>query len=156
MKQLVFKHEDYSISLLTDEEFIKYHSLIPRIDDWWWLKPETIVNQKADNGKSDPSTIKFINLEGNKNDLGWEPFYKIGVRPVIRYMNADLADGDVFIALGNRWVVLDKGFAISLDTICHRRIDESATYWAKILKTKENKFCELKIWLDEWARAGEN
>ena len=152
---LLLKHEDYTISLLTDEEFTKYKSLIPKVDDWWWLKPQTVINQKNDDDKSDAGTIKFVNLEGNKNDLGWEPFYRIGVRPVITFNNFELLPGDMFSALGNRWVVLDAGFAISLDTICHKRIDASACYWEKILKTKENRCCELKPWLEEWAKAGE-
>ncbi len=156
MKSLLFGHNDYSISLLTDEEFVQYKSQIPIIEDWWWLKPQTIVNQKNDDDKSDIGVIKFVNLEGDKNDLGWEPFYRIGVRPVIRFSFKDVTQGDVFAALGNRWIVLDEGFAISVDTICHKRIDGSAAYWEKILKTKENRVCELKMWLEDWAKAGEN
>lgn len=156
MKTLSLKQGDYSISLLTDEEFVEYNYLIPKSDDWWWLKPSSIVNQKGDEDKPDAGVIKFVNLEGSKNDLGWEPFYRIGVRPVIRYKCLGLEAGEIFIALGNRWVVLDEGFAISLDTISHRRIDASASYWEKVLKTKENRCCELKLWLENWAKAGES
>lgn len=155
MKTLSLKHGDYSISLLTDEEFVKYSSLIPKVDDWWWLKPPTIINQKGEEDQQDVGVIKFVNLEGLKNDLGWEPFYRIGVRPVIRYESAELCSGEVFAALGNRWVVLDDGFAISLDTICHKKVDASVAYWEKVLKTKENRSCELKLWLEDWAKAGE-
>ena len=159
MKHLYFKHNDYSISLLTDEEFEKYNYIIPRINDWWWLQPPITVNQKDENDNDDDQqesrTVKFVNLDGFKNDLGWEPFYRIGIRPVIRYNFDEFVPGDTFIALGNRWIVLDKKLAISLDTICHKRIDASAWYWEKILKTKDNKYCELKIWLEEWGRLGE-
>ncbi len=146
MKHYSLKSGDYTISLLSDLEFSKYKELIPVIKDWWWLKTTS----------QDKTSIMFVSIDGEKNEYGWEPFYQLGVRPTLQTYNFDYEIGEIFSALGNRWIAVDKNFCVSIDNIAHKRFDnDNQTAWEKEYKTKEAVPCELKKWIEQWAIEGE-
>jgi len=92
-------------------------------------------------------------IRGNsQNSTVW---YNIGdyidnsnyaIRPALKFDLINLPIGETFIALGNRWVMIDDGFAISQDVITHRLYDSNSNEW---------ETSELKVWLEEWAKKGE-
>ncbi len=146
MKHYSLKNGEYDVSLLSDVEYTQYCALIPVIKDWWWLR----------SSNDDKTSIKFVSIDGEKNDFGWEPFYQLGVRPTLRFSSMDSEIGEIFSALGNRWIALDKHFCISLDTITHMRFDEdNQCIWEKEFKTKQTNPCSLKKYLVQWALDGE-
>ena len=137
MKTINLSSGQYEITLLTAEEYEQYKDRIPLVKDWWWLRsPGSYSNHAArvSNGGSVISSGIFVN-----HSYG-------AIRPALKSDILNLCIGDSFIALGNRWVVIDDGTAISQDVITHRRYDANSNVW---------ETSELKRWLEQWAKEGE-
>ena len=137
MKTIELHTGEYEITLLTKEEYEAYKEQIPLIYDWWWLRsPGGSSNYAAGVGS------------GGSVDDGGDGVndVTVAVRPALKSKIIDLQIGEKFIALGNRWVMIGDGFAISEDVITHQRYDSESNVW---------ETSELKAWLEAWAKEGE-
>ena len=130
MKHIELKHGKYEITLLTKEEYKRYKNRIPLVHCWWRLR-------SSSNGQT---LVAVVSYGGGVNDGDY------AVRPALKLEDINLTVGERFIALGNRWVVIDDHVAISEDVITHRRFDCESNDW---------ETSELKVWLEYWAWDGE-
>lgn len=128
------KLHSFVVTLLTKEEYEKYKLFIPILHHWWWLR------SPGYNYGDVVYTVGSVDPSG-----GYVDDDSYAVRPALKSKSIDLPVGNVFSALGNRWVVIDKGIAISDDVITHRRFDSKSNSYAE---------SELKKWLDSWAKEG--
>ena len=139
MKTINLKSGEYEITLLTKEEYEQYADRIPLVNDLWWLRSPGYRSNGA----------AYVNYVGSVYNYGYY-VYDNGpaIRPVLITPDiSHLSNGDTFIALGNRWVMIDDdGIAISQDVITHRRYDPVSNVW---------ETSELKQWLEQWAKEGE-
>ena len=135
MKTINLKSGDYEITLLTAEEYNKYKEIIPPVKDWWWLRSLGKFQHYA----------AFVNCAAFP-DCIVVYYVNIAARPALKTKIFNLPIGEKFIALGNCWIMIDDGIAISKDVITHRRYDKNSNVWDT---------SELKAWLEEWAREGE-
>ena len=104
---------------------------------WWWLRsPGSNSNYAAD--VVNVGSVLVYGLLVNIDNFA--------VRPALKSAILNLPIGEKFIALGNRWIMIDDGFAISEDMITHRRYDSESNVW---------ETSELKAWLEAWAKEGE-
>lgn len=136
MKTINLHSGEYKITLLTKAEYAEHKGSIPLLIDWWWLR-------------SPGDTQRVAAVVDTDGSLGYDAYVDIGdvaARPALKSGILNLPIGERFAALGNRWVMIDDGFAISEDVITHRRYDAESNIW---------KTSELKAWLEEWAREGE-
>lgn len=128
---------DYEITLLTAEEYETHMEQIPVIACWWWLRSPGF----------DSSNAAGVHLFGSVYDPGNFVSYDIlAVRPALKSDLINLPIGERFAALLNRWIVIDKGLAISEHEIASRRYDSESNKW---------ETSELKAWLEAWAKEGE-
>ena len=137
MKTLSIK--DYEITLLTKGEYLEHKDVIPRINGWWWLRSlleayDYYAGVVSGDGQLDIGSV------AHDSD--------VGARPALKFKSDiwPLPIGDQFIFLGNRWTVIDEGFAISNDVISIRRYDPKSSVW---------ETSEIKAWLEQWAKEGE-
>ena len=137
MKTIKLHAGEYEITLLTEEEYEAHREQIPPVNGWWWLRSPGYNSYDA----ADVSSVGSVSDGGNdvSNDY-------LAVRPALKSAIFNLPIGEKFIALGNRWIVIDDGFAISEDVITHRRYDRKSNVW---------ETSELRQWLEEWAKEGE-
>ena len=137
MKTINLKSGDYEITLLTAEEYEQYKDRIPLVKDWWWLRSPGYSSSYA----------AFVYFDGSVDYYGDFVYSSFdAIRPALKSDILNLHIGESFIALGNRWVMIDDGVAISQDVITHRRFDLESNDW---------ETSELKSWLTEWAKEGE-
>ena len=137
MKHIDLKHEDYTVTLLTKEEYNEYMERIPLVNDWWWLRSpgrNSIYAASVHDGGSVDYSGDRVNNSIN------------GVRPALNLTSLNHPIGEKFIALGNRWVMIDENLAISEDVVTHRRYDTESNVW---------ETSELKAWLEQWCADGE-
>ena len=127
--------DKYEITLLTVEEYRKYKSAVPNIEDWWWLRSPGCDDSRA--AYVCPKGAVLSRGDGIRSDDD-------AVRPALKSDEIILAVGEQFIALGNRWTVIGPGVAISNGIIATRRYDSESNVW---------ETSELKAWLEAWARA---
>ena len=138
MKTISIKSGNYEITLLTKDEYEQYKDRIPPVNYWWWLRSPGSCSDDA----------AYVNGFGSVGNGGGDVNYDDGaVRPVIKSMSLNFPIGECFIALGNRWVMIDNCMAISQDVITHRQYDPKENVW---------ETSELKQWLEEWAKEGES
>ena len=130
--------KDYEITLLTKEEYERYKERIPLVRDVWWLRSPGHYDDRASIVLDDG----YVNINGYSVD-----YFLVAVRPALKSELLTLPIGTAFIALGNRWIVVDDGVAISQDVITHRRYDAESNNW---------ETSELREWLIEWAKEGED
>ena len=134
MKTINLKSGEYEITLLTQEEYEQYADRIPLLTDWWWLRSpgfKSYITVVVD-GFGLVNAISY-----NINDF----YVGMRMRPVLRTPDiSHLSIGDSFIALGNRWIVIDNAMAISQDIISYRRYNTKNNVW---------ETSELKMWLTE-------
>lgn len=138
MKTINLK-DDYEITLLTVEEYEQYKDCIPLVNQWWWLRSPGYGSNYA----------AYVLISWLVRSIGLSIFdTRNAVRPVLITPDiSHLSIGESFIALGNRWVVIDDdGIAISQDVITHRLYDRVSNLW---------ETSELKRWLEDWAKEGE-
>ena len=136
MRYINLTSGNYEITLLTKEEYEKYNEMqrIPIMNRWWWLRS--------------PGSTKLLtacvysNYHCNTTGGGVEGAI-LAVRPALKSKVLNLSVGTMFTALGNTWIMIDNGFAISVDAVAHRRYDEGSNVW---------ETSELKAWLEKWAR----
>jgi hypothetical protein len=127
----------YEITLLTAEEYERYEPKIPTINDRWWLRSPGSGQLYA----------KYVSDAGGVPNYGDRVNTDDGaVRPALKSEIIDLPIGERFIALGNRWTVIDTGLAISNESVAHRRFDCESNDW---------ETSELRAWLEDWAKDGE-
>ena len=138
MKTIELHTGEYEITFLTKEEYEAHRRQIPLINDWWWLRSPGFHSYYA----------AIIDIGGSVRDFG-SIVYDDGsaVRPALKSAILNLPIGEKFNTLGNRWVMIDDGFAISEDVITHRRYDSESNVW---------ETSELRKWLEAWAKEGEN
>ena len=137
MKHIDLKHEDYTVTLLTKEEYNKYGERIPMVKDWWWLRSPGYYSLYA----------AYVNFGGSVYDDGSNVHDDShGVRPALNLTSLNLPIGEKFVALGNRWVMIDENLAISEDVITHRLYDTESNGW---------ETSKLKPWLEQWCADGE-
>jgi hypothetical protein len=126
------------ITLPSLKDFTAYHSIIPPIDNWWWLKTSV----------SYAHTLVHTVTKGNLVDARGCDLRSGGIRPLIIF-TADIADsafwckpGAVFSYMGYQWILLDTNsvrmFALCNDIIGTHRFDAESNNW---------KTSELKKWL---------
>ena len=137
MKTIKLHAGEYEITLLTEEEYEAHREQIPPVNHWWWLRSPGFYSNRAA-GVNDGGSVDVYGLNINYGNLA--------VRPALKSAIFNLPIGEKFIALGNRWIVIDDGFAISEDVITHRRYDRKSNVW---------ETSELRQWLEEWAKEGE-
>ena len=137
MKTIHLKAGDYEITLLTAEEYEKHKDRIPIVNDWWWLRSPGRNQAYAAHVSTDGSVYSY----GYSVDFSY-----YAIRPALKSSILNLPIGKSFIALGNRWVMIDKGFAISQYIIDRMRYDTKSNKW---------ETSEIKQWLEEWAKEGE-
>lgn len=138
MKTINIGSGQYEITLLTAEEYKRYEDRIPLVNYWWWLR-----------SPGDFSSSAAIILIGGAVDFDGNSvtYVSNAVRPALKSVILNLPIGASFIALGNRWVMIDEGMAISQNVITHRRYDAKSNDW---------ETSELKQWLERWAKEGED
>ena len=136
MKHINLKHGEYEITLLTVEEYERYKPQIPTINAWWWLRSPGYDQDDAALATAGGG----VDYNGDSVNHGSN-----AVRPALKSDAINLPVGKKFIALGNRWVVIDDHVAVSKDVVTHRRYDRKSNDW---------ETSELKEWLEEWAREG--
>ena len=137
MKTIELHTGEYEITLLTKKEYEAHKKQIPLVNDWWWLRfPGHYSNIAA-----------YVKRGGSVDEAGYIVSYGRGaVRHALKSAILNLPIGEKFIALGNRWIMIDDEFAISEDVITHRRYDSKSNVW---------ETSELKEWLEDWAKKGE-
>ncbi len=131
---MMLNPKKYELTLLSEEEFLKYRDLIPPIWNWWWLKTPA------------QTYLNFAEYVTQRNDVFYDGAYVInyyGVRPALKSREIQMEPGEHFSALGNEWIVLDAGVAISEREIGRMKFDERTNLWER---------SELKRWLEEWGR----
>ena len=137
MRTIELHAGEYEITLLTKEEYEAHREQIPPVNDWWWLRSPGDDSNYAAGVRSGGSV--YNGGDGVRHDYD-------AVRPALKSAILNLPIGEKFNALGNRWVMIDDGFAISEDVITHRRYDSKSNDW---------ETSELKEWLEDWAKEGE-
>jgi hypothetical protein len=128
--------DKYEITLLTVEEYRKYKSAVPNIEDWWWLRSPGNADDRA--AYVCPKGAVLSRGDGIRSDDD-------AVRPALKSDEIILDVGEQFIALGNRWTVIGKGVAISNGIVATHRYDSDSNVW---------ETSELKEWLEAWAKEG--
>ena len=128
--------DKYEITLLTVEEYRKYKSAVPNIEDWWWLRSPGNADDRA--AYVCPKGAVLSRGDGIRSDDD-------AVRPALKSDEIILDVGEQFIALGNRWTVIGKGVAISNGVVATHRYDSDSNVW---------ETSELKEWLEAWAKEG--
>ena len=137
MKTIGLHTGRYEITLLTKEEYETHKERIPLVDYWWWLRSLGHTSNRAVD----------VYCEGSVRVNGAHVDHNLGaVRPALKSAILNLPIGEKFIALDNRWVMIDDGFAISEGVITLRRYDSESNVW---------ETSELKAWLEAWAKEGE-
>lgn len=126
----------YEITLLTVEEYERYKPKIQTIYDFWWLRSHGYYQNYA----------ALVKTDGHIHGYGDCIEDPHAVRPALRSEIIDLPIVERFIALGNRWTVIDTGLAISNESVAHRRFDCESNDW---------ETSELRAWLEDWAKDGE-
>ena len=129
--------DKYEITLLTVEEYRKYKSTVPNIEDWWWLRSPGNADDRA--AYVCPKGAVLSRGDGIRSDDD-------AVRPALKSDEIILDVGEQFIALGNRWTVIGKGIAISNGIVATHRYDSDSNVW---------ETSELKEWLEAWAKEAE-
>lgn len=138
MRKIDLKRGNYEITLLTKEEYEEHIKQIPKNNNWWWLRTPGF----------DSGHVAFISSFGSIYDNGYSVLADEGaVRPALKSEIINIPVGEVFSALGNRWLMINKGFAISKCAVAFRRYDSKSNIW---------ETSELKAWLDAWAKDGES
>lgn len=127
-----------SISLLSEEEYKRYHVLIPPLDDFWWL---------ASSAAKDDEAMLVTDL----NDLSYD-FVNIpySVRPSLKLADISgtgLMIGQNFMFGGIYWTVLSKTLALADESIGVAEFNDSDG-----LFDVKNKFesSSIKEMLDRW------
>ena len=138
MKHIDLKHGEYEITLLTVEEYERYKTQIPHVNVWCWLRSPGDDQNYAASVFDDSDVYGIVDHVINA-------FY--AVRPALRSEIIDLPIGERISALGNRWTVINTGLAISNEVVARKRFDGNSNVW---------ETSELKKWLEEWAREGED
>ena len=137
MKTIDLHTGEYEITLLTKEEYEAHWEQIPLVTDWWWLR--------SPGGNS--SYAAYVDIDDSVYERGDDVHDDLyAIRPALKSAIINLPIGEKFIALGNRWIMIDDGFAISEDVITHRRYDNKSNDW---------ETSKLKEWLEDWAKKGE-
>jgi len=136
-KLIIGKYLIDDIFLLSKEEYRKYKSLIPILDDWWWLRSPGYISYSA----------AVVNGVGSVRSNGYYVALCSGVaRPVLRIPNLkflDIKPGDILIIFGREWVLLDKDLVIAKKEIRKHRFD-------KELNNYETS--EIKQYLQNWLK----
>ena len=137
MKIIELHTGEYEITLFTKEEYEAHREQLPLVTDGWWLRSPGDYFYYA----ADVDNGGFVNEYGDDVNYDYN-----AIRPALKSAIINLPIGEKFIALGNRWLMIDDGFAISEDVITHRRYDSKNNEW---------ETSELKEWLEDWAKDGE-
>lgn len=134
MKTINLCSGQYEVTLLTKGEYMEHRNRIPLVNDWWWLRSPGYYSFIA----------AYVDIDGSVDNHGRNVGnVTYAVRPTLKSMSLNLPIGEHFIALGNRWIMIDNCMAISQDVITHRRYDTEKNVW---------ETSELKQWLEEWAK----
>lgn len=131
------KYEIEEITLLSIEEYEQYRSVIPSIDEYWWLRSP---GEDSDNA----AYIHYydvVNKYGAAVDTTG-----IGVRPALRINVSDtssLQPGNKVQLLFQVWTVLDvkenQIYVLADDIVGRRRFDSKSNSWES---------SELKKWIN--------
>lgn len=122
------------ITLLSKEEYRAAKDIIPRINDWWWLRSPGNYSDFAAYVGNDGSV--FNRGRHVCNDCG-------GVRPalIVNQESANLCLNDKVLLWGYTWTVVGNNLMLCDELIYNRRFDEI-----------ENRFetSEIRRYLEEW------
>lgn len=130
--------EILDVTLLSEEEHEKCKSIIPEMNEWWWLRSPGSSQHSAADVKSDSS------LHSNRVD-----FELVVVRPALFILKSpSLRIGDKFNLAGYTWTVIDETIAICNNHIgihCFRenwKAEDANVYEAS----------DVKKYLENWAK----
>lgn len=129
------------ITLLSVEEYRCYKSLIPYIEEDWWLRSPGSYSYYATSIDSHGAVYEG----GSYVDYAF-----IGVRPVLNISisnSSEFFKGDSIEIFNKTWTVLDvkedQIYILADKIIAQRRFDKESNDWEK---------SELKTWLEEWLK----
>ena len=131
-----------NITLLTDEEYIKYKSLIPVTDDWWWLKTPYSAYKNG---------VRAIKCYGDRcnnfcfsDNGGVRPLcvFEVETADSIFWSKPEMLIGSKIEYGKYKWTVLNVEssvlYVLCDEIITRRRFDSSVNVWAN---------SELRRWL---------
>ena len=79
----VYGYLDYTVALLTLEQYGKYKEIIPKADDWWWLATPVWTRWLRSPHTYNTYYVWGVLSDGDYN--GWCANYSYGVRPVLTF-----------------------------------------------------------------------
>ena len=125
------------ITLLSIEEYEKCKDIIPKINDWWWLRSPGYDSRSAANVSNDGSVFSF-------GDFVCNDFY--AVRPVLIYKSSNLQNGDKIKFADYCWTVISENMMLCDEVIGHTCFRND---W---LADDSNDYekSDIKVWLEDW------
>lgn len=138
------------VTLLSEAEYEKYQSNIPRIKCWWWLKSSRQFDID-DNGEK--VKCKFpdrINMLGfvDHNPIAIQD-YVAGVRPVLKISDHNYEIGSIIGYGSNTWIYIGDDYLISdyIVLFCEYDVRNNITWDESQLKTKLETLAKNRRWL---------
>ena len=128
------------VTLLSKKEYRAAKDVIPKRDDWWWLRSPY---------SHDVSFAVFVRDTGRLDDCIVDD-ESVGVSPALRIRNlrsSNLSRGDKFELAGHTWTVISDDMALCDEFVgftCFRKdrdAEDANVYEAS----------DVKKWLENWA-----
>lgn len=137
-------------TLLSEAEYEKYQSNIPRIKCWWWLR--TSRQFDVDDGGE---IIKYrypdrVNMLGfvDHNPIATQN-YVAGLRPAIKIYEHEYTIGNIISYGGNTWTYIGENYLLSDYIISFSEYDsrKNIQWEDSELKNKLQTFAKHRKWI---------